>query len=177
MDVSGSMGDHIAPKPPGNYTKRCQPALKTAVLVAEAAEKAGLNYFVIPWETVVRDWKRIGQPLNDIKEQMGADIAQPSGGTYEAPALMLAVEEFKRARSSHKILITLSDGQTRQKEESAEVIWELENAGVRCVAIGIQTPPAHHYTRQIFVDDPAELIDIIPKAINDMMRKGGGDRS
>jgi hypothetical protein len=168
-DVSGSMKEYGSSK----YPKKCTPALIATVIIAEACERNGLGTFVVPWEFVVREWKPLHVPLREKTGQIGADIMKPDGGTYEAPALLVAVDEFARVRSGHKMLFVISDGETRGKSESKTIAEDLEARGVRVVAIGLGVQPASHYSTRVHVSDPGELIEVLPRFINEMMRKGG----
>ena len=147
--------------------------LKATVLLGESFEKANMPWFVIPWEYVLREGKGIGDSIRVQKRQVGANIARPSGGTYEAPALVAAMEQFKRVASGHRVLFVLSDGETIQKHESQILADELEDIGVRVIAIGIGIPAPDHHRIQVEIGSADELVDVMPKLVNEIVRKGG----
>ena len=90
----------------------------------------------------------------------------------QSAALVIAQEEFAKVRSGHRLLFTITDGQTHSPHESKQLIDELNDMGVRTVAIGIGFTPAGHYKDKLMVSNAAELSNILPSFINQMVRKG-----
>ena len=115
-------------------------------------------------------FKRISQPLRDYAPQLARSLGRPRGGTYEAPALVWAQDEFKKARGT-KVLITITDGETRRPHDSQVVIQELHDAGVRCTAISIKHAVPKHYPHSTRINDAHELVKLLPNIINEVVRK------
>jgi len=170
-DTSGSMQSPQIPYM-GKNAKLAMVALDATVLVAEALDKANLPYFLIEHCTRLHTVKKFDDKLRPLAENVGADIALSSGGTYEAPALIVAQEEFRKVRSGHKMLFVISDGHTSGIDESVQLVQEMLREGVHVVALGLGIdPPAHHPVR-IRVDDLSHLPEMLPKLINEVVRKG-----
>jgi hypothetical protein len=155
-----------------SQAQRRKALLESAVLVAEALEGAGLKWFMLPWNEYPQRGKRFRDPLSRRKGSLGRHIGSPWGGTYEAPALIFAEDEFGRAPSHHKFMITLTDGQTRAPHESKSLVEDLEDQGVRCMGIGVQYKAPAHYPERMSVDDAAELVRILPLLIGQVVKKG-----
>lgn len=168
-DVSGSMKSNAKDGHP-----KADHALRATVLLGEAFQRARYGWFVIPWEYALRTRKALYGRLVDVKDQVGADIKHATGGTYEAPALIAAQEEFIGSSSSHKILFVISDGQTGEIHESEQLIAELEEMGVYVIGIGIGIDPPKHHSVKIRVDDAGDLVHQLPRLVNEIARKGGG---
>lgn len=153
---------------------RALPLLDASVLVAEACERAGVNWFMLPWDHEPHGFKRTRHQLIDHKGHLGASIRWPRGNTYEAPALIMVEDEFKRIRSGHRFLITITDGQTTRKDESMEMIQELHKLNVKALAIAVayHQPPTH-YDHSWAVDTAEELSTLLPRILSEVMRKGG----
>lgn len=163
IDRSGSM-----------QGQKLDAAFRCTVLVAEALYRAQLPCFIIPWQTEPDHLKPAKADLKPHKGMLGGLLAHSGGGTYEAPALVMAQEQFAMVPSGHRMMFTITDGQTQSPEESKQLIGELRDHGVRCVAIGLGFRPADHYDITLELQDPLELAHLLPRFINETMRKGGG---
>lgn len=164
-DCSGSMRSGHEPAAPH--------VLDMTVLLSEAFERAEMNYFIITHDTLMLSGKTITQSIRSVDEQIAADIVLSNGGTYECPALIVAQEQFRRVVSGHKVMFVLSDGRTTNIPHSQAIVNELGMEGVRVIGVGLrQQPPAHH-PQGIRVDDVTQLPAILPRLINDIVRKGG----
>lgn len=147
-------------------------ALDGTVIVAEALDKVGLNSFIVPWQTIPGVIKRVGDQLTDrVRGFIGSQISGVAGGTIEVSALIVAQEELRKV-GGHRVLFTISDGDTVNKDESARVIRELTNEGVICVSIGVGFPAPAHHPRQISVKDGAELAAVLPRLIAEYVKRG-----
>lgn len=152
---------------------KATPTLYATVLIAEALEKANLGCVIVSWNMHPVAIKPMGGSIAKHKGELGSAIGKPAGGTYEAPALLIAYDEFKRARSGHRMVFTITDGETAKINESRQLIQELRDLGVKSVSIGVGYPPASYYDEQLEVADAAELARILPRFINSIVRKGG----
>jgi hypothetical protein len=172
-DCSSSMGE-LPRDELGNRVgdKKWIAQSRAIVLLGEALEKSGISWFVLPWESTLRERKPIHHPISRHKAQIGADLTHPSGGTYEAAALVAAQEEFARVRSGHRVLFVLSDGETLCKDESELLLDELEDMGVRVIAIGVGIPAPEHHRIQVSLESPEELTEILPRLVNEVVKKG-----
>lgn len=167
-DVSGSM------RRPGEDGRRLNDhVLDTCVLMAESLDRAGMNVFIVAHESILCAGKAVRQRLPDVAEQIAADINWSGGGTYEAPALVYSQEQFRQVRSGHKVLFVLSDGQTHSKEHSEQLVRELMREGVRVIGIGLNIDPPDHHPHRIRVDSAAVLPSLLPRLVNEVVRKGG----
>jgi hypothetical protein len=164
VDRSGSMGSGAG----SNLGK----AFEVAVMISEALEKVDLPCFIIPWDDGPNHVKRAKQRLGPHKQMLGGLFNSGGGGTYEAPALVIAQEEFAKITSGHRLMFTITDGGTNSPEESKQLIDELHEMGVRTVAIGINFQPARHYRDTLRVSNASELATILPRFINQMVRRG-----
>jgi hypothetical protein len=161
IDISGSMnGIEITN------------ARATTVLIAEALDKAGLGLFVIPWDDGPAHLKPINEPLARHAEELGSYLSRGRGGTYEAPALVMAQEQMAAVKSGTKMLFVISDGGTMNPQESQQLAKEIQQSGVQVVAIGINFPPAAHYDHKLNVSSAAELIHVLPRFINEVVKRG-----
>jgi hypothetical protein len=139
--------------------------------VVKALEIAGVKNFIIPWSDHPHGVKRIGHKLNDARGFLGRQL-QPSGGTYEAPALVLAHEMMERTSSPGKILITVTDGQTEWPEESKALIADMVARGTICIGIGINGYDPVQYPVRLVVDDTRQLATEFPKLLTRIIRRG-----
>jgi hypothetical protein len=147
--------------------------LDATALICEGIERAGLGLFAIPWDRGPHVHKPFGQPLKEYKGVLGGAVGRPSGGTYEAPALVIAQQALRTVSSGHKILITITDGATSNQPESETVLAELEHEGVRCIGISVNADyDPTHYPRRFNVPSPAELTQLLPRLVNEQVRKG-----
>lgn len=163
VDRSGSMSG-----------REIQAAGDSVVMFVEALEKVGLPNFVVPWDTLPQHVKPIDQRVGPHKRTLGYLVTHADGGTYEAPALVIAEEQFARVRSGHKLLFVISDGDTSNIPESQQLARELEeDLGVRVVAVGIGFEPPRHYHNRLRVGSASELREVLPRYINEMVKRGG----
>jgi cobalamin biosynthesis protein CobT len=170
------IGDHeyaflITVDRSGSQSQRIQQILESVVLVTESLERAGLPCAVIPWDTVPQGRKSFSEPLSSARDRLSRYVGRVGGGTYEAPALIIAQEEFRKVRGK-KVLITITDGQTNNPEESAALMMELEREGVSCLAISVKCAVPRHYRHSIRIEDAAELSRILPTFIAQTIRRG-----
>lgn len=161
VDTSGSMATS------GEW----QPTLEATVLVAEALERAGMQTFVIAWDTMVQHVKPIGSPIAAHRAALGDRLGPHKGGTYEAPALLRAIDEFKKVQGA-RMLISITDGETNHPEESVELIGELRSMGVETVGLRLGGEPNTYYERRLRVDRASELVDTLPRIIQSAVRRG-----
>lgn len=157
---------------------RRQELLKATVLMAEACDNAQLDTFVLPWSDHPGDMKRVRESLKNHRGRLGSTIDWPRGGTYEAPALVLAGEEFDKVQSSHKMLVCITDGETRNSMESRELISELVDEGVRVIGVAVgescEELNLEQYSEvdRLNAPDAKELVQLLPLLLTSMMRKG-----
>jgi hypothetical protein len=183
VDASGSMfsfrrddnGDTIV-NPDGSMPPtEAQSAFEACVLVAEALEEAGLGVFLIFWDKEMRHVKPLYEPLRIHRGPIGAIMGASGGGsdTIESPAIGRALEEFEFVPHGRRMLITITDGATSTKEESKELLEELEQQGVRCLTIRIGDEPGDHYQRGYRVEHADELVKLLPRIVNEVVSRGG----
>lgn len=160
VDRSGSQGSRIGK------------ILESVVLVVESLERAGLRNAVIPWDTVPQSRKGFMDPLShEMKDRVGSYVSRTGGGTYEAPVLIIAQEEFRKVRG-RKVLITITDGQTNNPDESERLMAELESEGVVCLAISVKCAVPRHYRHSIRIDDVSDLSRLLPTFVAQTIRRG-----
>jgi hypothetical protein len=151
---------------------RAKPLLECTVLVAESLWMARQRMMIVPWCHHPEDPMNFGDSLREHKGHLGATISRPSGSTYEAPALVQVQDQMRRFPGMPRCMITLTDGQTSNIPESRQVIGEMIDQGVDCIGIGICHEPPKHYPKQIRVDDPQQLVNILPRLIIERVPKG-----
>lgn len=166
VDTSGSMASKVV-----LGKKACYWALEGLVVIAEALDRAGMKTFVVTHDTDLKSGKQVTQRLADEAEQLGADVWHSTGGTYEAPALIVAEEEFLRS-TGHKVLFVISDGKTRSPDHSRSLVQELEKKGVMTIAIGIAIDPPQHHPVRVRISGAPDLQTVLPRLINAIVRKG-----
>ena len=162
VDVSGSM------------SRDSKGLLDMTVLLAEGLEKAGIGVFVIPWDTEPKGIKRVDDKLTNSRVRGWlSTFVTPCGGTVESPALVMAQDEFRRAdRSSHKILICITDGATGDVQGSSVVIEDLARAGVTLLSIGVCCRAAAHWPHGVSVNSATEAVNPVVELIRHAVRKG-----
>lgn len=172
VDASGSMAESTI----SSSDPKCYHALRATVLLTEAAEKAGLKTIVVPYSGRCKRIKGVGTHLNDaVREELGSDIAQPSGGTNESYSLIAAQDELAKVPMSRRILFVISDGETSDAAGAASLVEEIHQMGVPTVAIAIALGEGAlpHHSTVAHVNQAEELLMAIPRLINEqIMRKG-----
>ena len=158
----------------GSQRNRIMTVFESCVMVAEATEQAGIKTFMLPWNEKPGEIKPLNESYSKHAGRLSTDILHSCGGTYEAPSLILAKDEFLRTSpGSKKVLITITDGETQYKNESRQLINELHQAGVSCCAISIAHPkPPKHYDESHYIPDAQVLMTLLPRIINQVVKKG-----
>jgi hypothetical protein len=147
--------------------------LDSAVLFSETVEAAGLGLFVIPWSTMPGEPKPLGRKLDRYKRHLAQAIGEPSGGTFESPALAMAIQEFEKCKpSTSKVMITITDGATSDKQQSVDLLSELTSSGVSCIGIGVGCPAPDHYPTQLGAEGAQELAALLPQILRQTIVKG-----
>lgn len=162
MDVSGSQNE------------RRKEIMDAVVLFVEAVERAGMSAALVTWSHVMHSQKPFaGRVDEETKTLIGRDIGWCGGGTYEAPSLTYASEQFSRVgKNGTRVFIQVTDGQTHSPSHSREMIDELEQMDVRCIGIGIDCKaPAHYEDGHSFVS-AHDLVELLPKIIAASVHKG-----
>lgn len=146
--------------------------LATTVVAAEAIEKCGMGVGLITWDGAMRHYKKFGTSLKTTKDVIGYDLAHSAGGTVEPYALRVAEDMLRdRLRQGRQcFLITLTDGDTSRKDESIEIIKDMEKAGVHTIGIGVTCPAPKHYNTKIRIDDVKEIPSVLPNLLRDILR-------
>jgi hypothetical protein len=145
----------------------------TVVTIVEALEAMGIDYFVTIWETELVAVKPIKSKLTGReKEKMIKWINPPGGGTYEAKGLMSAELAFKNTKNAKKILLSITDGQTQNPEESKWYLDRIRSYGVIDVGIGVGIPAPKHYINKISVRNLNALTLELPKILGMLIKRG-----
>jgi hypothetical protein len=71
-----------------------------------------------------------------------------------------------------RMLICITDGISDTKEESAELLVEAEADGIQAVTVRIGGEPGAHYKHGYSVDHAEELVQLLPRLINQVVRRG-----
>jgi hypothetical protein len=151
---------------------RAQQLLDCTVTVAESLWLAGQKMMILPWCTYPEDPMNFGDSLRAHKGHIGATVGRPSGGTYEAPALVQVQDQMLRFPGVPRCMITLTDGETSGRDESASLIGEMVDQGIDCIGIGVCHEAPKHYPKQLTVNDPHELVNVLPRLIIERIPKG-----
>lgn len=148
--------------------------LRPVVMIAEACEKAGIQWFVVSWDTQVDQVKHVRSGLNNSVKARLAGSIRPNGGTYEPPVLLEAENQFHYAEpGAIPILITISDGETGGIDQSRALLdFMTERMGVHDISvfIGDGKGPEHH-DHQIVVNGTAELCSELPRVLKRIVRR------
>jgi cobalamin biosynthesis protein CobT len=147
-------------------------AREMVVMLAESLSKAGIGMFMIPWSTQPTGIWRTGDKLDEIAKGFLAGASTAHGGTYEAPALIMALDEFKKSPEATKIMLTITDGDTIAKHESIEVLAELKKVGAYDICIEVGSGNGDQHAHRIRVRDVNELVVELPKILGSLIRKG-----
>lgn len=158
----------------GSQSGRAQELLAATVIFAEAIERASMGLSIITWDAEMRHWKNWYTPLKSAQGIIGADLAHPGGGTYEAQALRVAEDLIRHRLMLERsvFLITITDGQTASPEESREIIHSLEARGVKTIGIGVQCPAPSHYDVKLSAQSGEELGLILPNLLSQIVKRG-----
>lgn len=172
VDTSGSM---YASRPERLVRGRREIdwAYDACVLVAEALERAGLGFFVVLWDVEMPHVKPLHEPLVAHRSPLGSVLGRDKGGgkTIESPALAKALDEMEKVKGGRKMLITITDGGTSTIEESKELLEELAGMHVQALTIRIGEEPAAHYRHGYKVEHADELVQLLPRLINSVIRR------
>lgn len=120
LDASGSMARVI------------NNVMKTQWLIGSAFENLGGNVTVIPFNNMARD------PIKGRKDPYSNHVypyCSADGGTQPQGALSVALDIFKKAGRSHKIMFMLTDGCWNGTEASHKLIDQLNIMGVQTVMV------------------------------------------
>jgi hypothetical protein len=161
VDTSSSMKDQM------NHVR------EMVVMLAESLNRAGIGMFMIPWATQPTGIWKTSDKLDDAAKGFLAGASRAHGGTYEAPALIMALDEFKKSPSATKIMITITDGDTISKFESYEVLADLKKLGVYDIGVEVGgAGNADQHAHRVRVRNVAELVIELPRILGALIRKG-----
>jgi hypothetical protein len=165
VDCSGSMKQADG--------RKAKSAYDATVIVAEALEKVGLTSIIVPWETTVGFIKPAHEKLANHRGPLGSQLRASAGGTTEVCGLIVLQEQMRGVTSGHKLVFMITDGETSRIDESQALIAEMEREGVIMVGIGIGGfQPHRHYKNRVKVDTVEELGVVLPRLINDFVKRG-----
>lgn len=158
----------------GSQAPRVREMLKSAVVAAEAIEKAGMGLSMITWDSGMRRFKTWNEPISRISHAIGYDLMHAGGGTTEGYALRVAEDLIRpRLRLGRKvILITLTDGMTSLKEESVAILSDMRRKGVQSIGIGVAHAAPEHYDIRLSVKSGEELANVLPGILKEVVKRG-----
>lgn len=153
---------------------RVRELLASTVVASEAIEKCEMGLAIVTWDGKMRHFKTWEKPLQSVKGAIGYDLSHAAGGTVESRALRVAEAMIiPRLRMGRQVfLITLTDGQTQKVEDSKEIIYDMEQAGVKTIGIGVMHTAPRHYKTQLEVANSEELANVLPNLLRDIVRRG-----
>jgi uncharacterized protein with von Willebrand factor type A (vWA) domain len=162
VDTSGSM-----------WSYEIRRAFEATVLIAEAFEQARLGCMIILWDAVMRHVRPIREPLGEHRGAIGAIMGATGGGgdTIDSPAIARAQDELKQL-GGQRMLIEITDGGSATKRESEQLIKELVSDGILAVTIRIGGQPASYFPHRYQVQHADELVQLLPRIINEVVRRG-----
>lgn len=151
------------------------PILDPVVIIAEACEKAGIEWFVVAWDDMVKAVKPVRMKLdNNTRARLGNAI-HPSGGTTE-PVMMVEVENQLRNATpgSVPILFTITDGDTNGIDEVEEILREMTlKMGIHDISIYLGNSgkrPRHHATNLV-ASGIGEMVSEITSSLRRIVRR------
>lgn len=150
--------------------------LEPVVVLAEACERAGIEWFVLAWDTELGQIKHVRGQLDGATKQRLASGIYPRGGTFEPCMLLEAENQFRHASAgSIPILLTITDGATDGIEESVAMIDDMvESMGLHDISIfvnpGAGGGPDHHKTN-LRASDLRELGTVLPRTLKSIIRR------
>src|SRR5262249_27738822 len=101
-------------------------------------------------------------------------LTHAQGGTVEGSSLALILDELDRVpRDTKIIMFSLTDGETNDKPTARKLSEQLIERGVILVDIGIGYKPVDRGAHEVIkVDDPSDLLGILPRTLGGLIRKG-----
>lgn len=150
--------------------------LEPVVVLAEACERAGIEWFVLAWDTSLGQIKHVRGQLDGATKKRLAGGIYPRGGTFEPCMLLEAENQFRHASpGSIPILLTITDGDTSGVDESVAMIDDMvESMGLHDISIFVNSSgergPEHHRTN-LRVTDLKELGVVLPRTLKSIIRR------
>lgn len=148
-------------------------AAKYTVILCEAVEKLGFEYFLAPWNNELSSYSSIPFGPKSLRKKTLAinHVLSPSGGTQEFRMLKPALKAFQSmGDESNKVFINLTDGQTSNLEESRKLLAEMKRNGIFTIGLGIRNAVPMHYARTVSCETPQELLRKLPGILSEYIR-------